>query len=334
MPGADIDRPAETMRLSAMMSMAVPYQDIVPHARLAEDLGFDTLVCSHIAGRDSFATLAALATITERIGLASAVAPIYPRSPASMAQAAATVDDISAGRFRLGLGIGHRVTMRDWHGQDIGRPTVEMREYITLVRAMLAGTPPPAGERWATSFVFVGFRPRADIPIWQAALSPAMLRLAGEIADGVVLWACPPQYVRDVVVPHVTAGRSTAGKPIETFQIVASMPAAVGGDRQRVMDGVREELHRYLGLPFYRTMFTAAGFADDLAAYDDAAPDRSAQKAAISRRLIDSLCAVGGEEDIAAGVDRYQRAGATNLILTPVLGADFGPTLRAAALPR
>ena len=97
-----------------------------------------------------------------------------------------------------------------------------------------------------------------------------MLRLAGEIADGVVLWACPSQYVRDVVVPEVTAGRHRAGKPIEGFHILAAVPSAMSHDRATALAGVRNELHRYFGLPFYRAMFQAAGFADDVAAFDAA----------------------------------------------------------------
>src|SRR2546422_9328277 len=109
-----------------------------------------------------------------------------------------------------------------------------------------------------------------------------MLRLAGEIADGVLLWACPADYMRDVVVPEVTAGRERASKPLDGFEILAAIPSAVSDDRAAVLDGVRTELHRYFGLPFYRSMFEAAGFATDLAAYDAAAPDTEAQKLAIS----------------------------------------------------
>src|SRR5260370_20652534 len=127
-----------------------------------------------------------------------------------MAQTGGTIDDLSGGRFRLGLGTGHRATMGGWHGQDIGHPVAEMREYVALVRALLAGGEPPAGLRWNSSFAFNGFNARADIPVHLAGLSPAMLRLAGEIADGAVLWACPASYVGDVATPEVAAGPGRA----------------------------------------------------------------------------------------------------------------------------
>jgi alkanesulfonate monooxygenase SsuD/methylene tetrahydromethanopterin reductase-like flavin-dependent oxidoreductase (luciferase family) len=261
--------------------------------------------------------------------LATAVAPIYHRSPASMAQTAATIDDLSGGRFRLGLGTGHRATMGGWHGQDIGNPVAEMREYVALVRALLAGDEPPAGLRWNSSFAFNGFKARPDIPIYLAGLSPAMLRLAGEIADGVVLWACPASYVGDVVMREVAAGRARAGQGLAGFGICAAVPSAVVADPAVAHQGIRAELHRYFGLPFYRAMFAQAGYEADIAAYD-AAADVSAQRAAISDAFIDDLCAIGEPEDVAAGVARYRYAGATNPMITNITGTDLRPTLQAA----
>jgi alkanesulfonate monooxygenase SsuD/methylene tetrahydromethanopterin reductase-like flavin-dependent oxidoreductase (luciferase family) len=123
-----------TMRISAAIPPLEPFHAAVGHARLADELGYDSIMFSHIASRDSFAMAAALAVHTSRVALTTAVAPVYHRTPASMAQTAATVDDISGGRFRLGLGVGHRITMAGWHGQHIGRPVAEMREYIDIVK--------------------------------------------------------------------------------------------------------------------------------------------------------------------------------------------------------
>jgi alkanesulfonate monooxygenase SsuD/methylene tetrahydromethanopterin reductase-like flavin-dependent oxidoreductase (luciferase family) len=330
---------ASTRAEQGPLGCAIPpfesFDAAVRLARLADELGYDSVNLSHIAARDSFSVAAALAARTDRVTLGTSVVPIYTRSPAAMAQAAATVDDVSGGRFRLGIGVGHRETMGAWHGQEIGRPTAEMREYLTIVRAILEGKPPPHGERWASSFAFRGFAPRPNLAIYQAALSPAMLRLAGEIADGVVLWATPADYVRDVVVPEVAAGRARAGKPADGFDILAAVPSAVvDGDPATAFDGIRTELHRYFGLPFYRAMFEAAGFGADLAAYDNSAPDAEAQKLAISDAFISHLCAFGDEDAVRRGVQRYRDAGVTQPILTPVLGTDYGSVLRVAAPAR
>jgi alkanesulfonate monooxygenase SsuD/methylene tetrahydromethanopterin reductase-like flavin-dependent oxidoreductase (luciferase family) len=316
-----------------MLPGAAPFAELVAQARLADELGYDTIACNHIAARDSFAVLAALAMVTERVHLATAVAPIYHRSPASTAQTAATVDDASGGRFRLGLGVGHRSTMSGWHGQDIGKPGEELREYAALVRALLAGGQPPVGKRWTSTFRFTGITPRQGIPLLLAALSPAMLRLAGEVADGVVLWACPADYVRDVVVPEVSKGRAAVGKSMDGFAVMPAVPAAVDTDPVIVRAGLRVELHRYFGLPFYRSMFGAAGFGADLAAFDAAVGDVEAQQQAISERLLSALAAFGDADAVDAAIARYRAAGATNPILSPIRGSDFAATLRAAEPP-
>lgn len=317
--------------ISCQIPSAGPYARIRDLAVLADQLGYQSLSCAHIAGRDSFSTLAALGQHTDQAVLGTAVAPIYHRSPASMAQSAATVDDVTGGRFRLGLGVGHRVTMLGWHGQHIGSPVGELREYVGIVRALLAGESAPQGQRWQTTFAFTGFAARPDIPIYLAALSPTMLRLAGEIADGVLLWACPASYVQDVAIPEIGAGRAARGLDLTGFDIVPAVPSAVDVNRAAALDGVRNELHRYFGLPFYRAMFLVAGFADELTAFDAAHPDREAQKLAISERFIDALCAIGDAAEVAAGVQRYRDAGATNPMITNIIGTDFAATLEAAA---
>ena len=107
-----------------------------------------------------------------------------------------------------------------------------MREYVGVAARDVRGTRRAAGQSFPTQFRFMGLEPRADLPIYVAGLSPKMLRLAGEIADGVMLWLCNPEYIRDVVVPEVTAGRERAGKGLEGFDIVAAVPAAVTDDRE------------------------------------------------------------------------------------------------------
>jgi alkanesulfonate monooxygenase SsuD/methylene tetrahydromethanopterin reductase-like flavin-dependent oxidoreductase (luciferase family) len=156
-----------------------------------------------------------------------------------------------------------------------------------------------------------------------------MLRLAGEIADGVVLWACPASYVKDVVTREVAEGRARTGQGLDGFDICAAIPSAVVTDPAVARHGIRAELHRYFGLPFYRAMFAHAGYDADIAAYD-AAANTAAQRAAISDALIEDLCAIGKPEDVAAGVARYRAAGATNPMITRIAGTDLRPTLDAA----
>src|SRR2546421_3503246 len=127
-------------------------EQALERVQLADSLGLHSAFVTHIAGRESLTVLTAYAMVTERVRLGTGVVPIYTRTPATMAQTAATIDELSGGRFTLGLGVSHRPVVEGWHGQTIDRPASEMREYVEIVRAILRGEPPPAGEKWRTSF--------------------------------------------------------------------------------------------------------------------------------------------------------------------------------------
>lgn len=307
--------------------------DAIERVKLAESLGYDSAYCTHIAGRDSLTVLTAYALATERIRVGTGVIPIYTRTPASMAQVAATIADLSGERLILGLGVSHRIVVEGWFGQTIDRPVAEMKEYVSIVRAILAGEDPPAGSKWRTGFHLAGVGPFPQTPIYGSALSPAMLRAVGETCDGVILWLCDPDYVRDVVVPEVATGRERAGKSLEGFDVVAAIPAACTDDVAGAHGAMRRDLLTYFGLPFYRAMLERSGFADDIAAFDEAAAkgDGDAMQAAISDRFLESLIAVGDQSTVRAGVERYRAAGATSPNLGPITGTDFEATLRAAA---
>jgi alkanesulfonate monooxygenase SsuD/methylene tetrahydromethanopterin reductase-like flavin-dependent oxidoreductase (luciferase family) len=204
-----------------------------------------------------------------------------------------------------------------------------MREYTTIVRAILRGEDPPRGEKWQTGFHLVGIETRPALPIYVAALSPAMLRLAGEIADGVMLWLCNPRYIADVVIPEVTAGRERAGLSIEDFDVVAAVPGAMTDDPDAAYQSMRRDLLPYFGLPFYRAMIERTGFGEDIAAFDAAAGDVEKMQSAISDAFLEELTAVGSEQAVRAGLERYRAAGAGSPCLGPIAKTDFEATLRA-----
>jgi len=302
----------------------VPGSDLgaaVELARRAEALGYDSAWVTHGLGRDSFVVLAAYGAATRRLRLGNGVVPIYPRHPVAMAQAAMTLSEMTGGRFTLGLGVSHRPMMESMLGLSLDDPLGTMREYVAVLRGALGAGVEFEGRhfrvRWSAG---LPSRPPAP-PIYLAALSRRMLELAGEIADGVVLWLCPPAYVRDVAVPALERGRRRAGKALYGFEIVAAVPLAVTADPGAAMTAFRAELARYAALPFYRAMLEASGLGAELAAYDR---DRE-----VGVGLARALGAVGDAAEARAYVEAYRDAGVTLPAIRPITFPD-APWYRAS----
>jgi F420-dependent oxidoreductase-like protein len=319
--------------LGTFISVGRSLETALDRVRLAEQLGYHSVYTTHLAGRDSLTVLAAYANVTESVQLGTGVLPIYSRTPVATAQQAVTIDEIAGGRLTLGIGVSHRVTVENWYGARIDKPVTEMRDYVAVLRAMLAGEDPPESEKFSTRFHFLGVQPRADMPIYVAALSPKMLELAGEIADGVVLWLCNPDYIRDVVVPHVTDGRRKAGKELDGFDIVAAVPTAVTDEVDGARATLRADLAPYFLLPFYRRMIERSGYEADVKLFDEAMErgDASAAAIAISDGFLENLAAIGPPDIAAATVERYRDAGATSPCIGAIPGTDFTTALESLA---
>ena len=269
--------------------------------------------------------LAAYAAATTRIGLGNGVVPIYPRHPVAMAQAASTLNEVSGGRFRLGIGVSHKSAMETMLGLSLVEPLGIMREYVAVLRGALGAGTTFEGRhyrvRWSLA---LPTRPPAP-PIYLATLSVKMLELAGEIADGAVLWLCPPAYVRDVAVPALERGRRRAGKPLAGFDIVAAVPLAVTHDRVSAIGAFRGELRRYVEQPFYRTMMQAAGLGADVAAFD--------RHGDVPESLAEALGGIGDANTAHAYVDAYRKAGVTLPAVRPITFPDapwYHSTIEAA----
>ena len=250
--------------------------------------------------------------------------PIYSRTPAATAQQAATIDEIAHGRLTLGIGVSHRVTVENWYGSEIRKPVSEMRDYVGVLRAIFAGEDPPESERFSTRFHFMGLQPRPDLPIYVAGLSPKMLELAGEVADGLILWLCNPDYIREIVVPHVREGRRKAGKSLDGFDIVAAVPTAVTDEVDGARATLRADLAPYFLLPFYRKMIERSGYEADVKLFDEAMERGDSTAAmAISDGFLENLAAIGPPDIAAAAVERYRDAGATSPCIGAIPGTDF-----------
>ncbi len=311
-------------RLAASIPVARSLPEAVARARLAEHLGFESVWVTQLPdARDAAVVLAAYGAATSQIGLGTSVLPIYTRHPTAMAQMAATLDEQSGGRFRLGLGISHQVTVEGMWGLNLRAPVAAMREYVTIVRSSLRdGGANYEGLQFSARWSYSGPR-RPDLPILLAALNPRMLELAGELADGVLLWMCSPAYIRDRVIPCLRAGRARSGRGMEGFEVVAAVPVCLTADPQQGRAIFRKTAAIYAGLPFYRKMLEASGFAAPL------------QAGEIPDSMLDELAGIGAPDSVRGIVERYRDAGCTLPAVGPFSGhtgaAGFEATLKAVA---
>ena len=258
-------------------------------AQQAADDGFASVWMSNIFGLDALTALAVTGSQVSGIELGTAVVPTYPRHPAALAQQALTVAAACGGRLVLGIGLSHKIVIEDMYGYDFSKPVRHMREYLAVLLPLLERR--PVSFTGATVRANIGLTTPGEgrVPVLLAALGTQMLHLAGEQADGTVLWMTGPATVRDHVVPAITEAAAAAGRPAP--RIVCMLPVCVSGDP----DGARERAARvfaiYGDLPSYRAMMDregAAGPAD--------------------------LAMVGDEETVGAQIRALADAGVTDFV--------------------
>jgi alkanesulfonate monooxygenase SsuD/methylene tetrahydromethanopterin reductase-like flavin-dependent oxidoreductase (luciferase family) len=317
------------VRLAVNPGFGKTFAEGIERARMCESLGYESIWVIQVADREATVVAAAIAASTSTIGIGTGVLPVYPRTPAVMAQTAVTIDELSGGRFTLGLGTSHKVTIEMWHGMELSKPLKTMREYVQAVRAIIRGET-FFGDLYKTAFAFSRYEPtRRDLPIFMSCLSPKMCEVAGEVADGAVLWMCAPNYIEEVVVPSVEKGRVKAGKTMDGFDIVASVPVGLTDNVDAGRDAFRKSSSVYWSLPFYRAAIEGAGLSDAIKQHDEGGPD------AIPDEAVDMFAGIGSEDDCKKAIERYRSAGATLPSVGPLPNHDgyagMEATLKAVA---
>ena len=225
----------------------------------AADDGFASAWISNIFGLDALTALAVAGSQVPGIELGTAVVPTYPRHPAVLAQQALTVATALGGRLTLGIGLSHKIVIEDMYGYSFDRPARHMREYLSILLPLLNGEQASfQGETMRAQIGLSTPRPRR-VPVLLAALAPQMLRLAGQRADGTVLWMTGPATIRDYIVPTISEAAVAAGRP--SPRVVCLLPVCVTDDP----DGARVRANRVLAiygqLPSYRAMLDREGAA-------------------------------------------------------------------------
>ncbi|HUW79243.1 MAG TPA: LLM class F420-dependent oxidoreductase, partial [Candidatus Nanopelagicaceae bacterium] len=297
----------------------------------AERLGYESVWAAEAYGSDAATVLSWIGAKTSQIGLGSAIFQIPGRTPALTAMTAATLDALSGGRFRLGLGVSGPQVSEGWHGVPFAAPLGRTREYVEIVRLALAqqvvkysGThftlPIPDGPGRALRLTV--HPERESIPILIAAVGPKNLELAGEIADGWLAVFLTPDFAKEQL-NHIETGRKRVGKTLGGFEIMATLPIAPGADLASCADLVRPYAALYVGgmgsreQNFYNALAIRMGYEEAAAEVQRKylARDYEGAMAALPMEFLDRTSLLGTADQIAARMREYAEAGVTTLAL-------------------
>ncbi len=305
-------------------------------AREADRLGYSVVWAAEAYGSDAATVLAWVAAQTESIDVGSAVFQIPGRTPANTAMTAATLDTLSGGRFRLGLGVSGPQVSEGWHGVRFAKPLQRTREYVDIVRKALARErltyegefftlPLPDGPGKALTLTVHPARER--IPLYLAAVGPKNLELAGEIADGWLAIFYAPEFAAELLA-SVAAGRAKAGKDMTGFDVVPTVPVVIGDDVEACAAPVRAYAALYIGgmgsreQNFYNALAVRMGYDEAAGQVQDLylARDYAGAATAVPFEFIDRTSLIGPPDRIRERLHAYADSGATTLTIAVYAG--------------
>jgi len=250
--------------------------DLVEFSKDAEERGFDSLWLANIFGLDAVGSCAIAGWETNRIEFGTAVTPTYPRHPGALAQQALTTSVACGGRFSLGIGLSHQLVIEGMFGMSYAKPAAHMKEYLEIIAPLLKGEASDFEGEQLTGKMTLDIPGAGEVPLIVAALGPAMLKLAGTLADGTVTWMTGPKTMEEHIIPSINAAAEEAGKPAP--RTVCGLPMALTDDVDGAREIIAKELQIYGMLPSYRAMLDREGVAGpaELAIVGDEATLRGA----------------------------------------------------------
>ena len=304
----------------------LPMDAIPDLARAAEAHGFDCAWGGEANNKDPTVMLSAIAAVTTRLKVGSAVYHILGRTPATLALQAMGLDELSGGRFLLGIGSSNP-TIAKWHGQSLDRPLSRIQEYIEITRAAMRGEKLNfEGKFFSAQNFKMAFKPSGrSIPIYVAAFGPKMTRLAGRISDGVLINMANPTEIRRIAA-EVKAGALEAGKDPAKMEIICKVRCSIAPNYSVAREALSHALTYYALADYYRDLLGRMGFAEEVEAMRLAwkAGGFHAARALITDRMFSSLPLVAATSaaQVVEQVQPYVEAGATRIILPYVAASD------------
>ncbi len=290
---------------------ALDIDAFVSTAQRLEASGWDGVWIGEV-GWDPFAMLAVLASKTNSIKLGTSIAT-WARSVPTMAACAATVDAISGGRFRLGIGTMPRKWNENWHGIDTSRMVRRMREYVEAIRVAWSAHSGRKvdydGEILKLSqFTWMASPLRERIPIYLAASGPQMVRLAGRVADGILIHPIHTmKTMSEVTLPALQQASKGAERPTEEFDVAQSLWCSISHDRKEALHWAKAQIAWYLSLPYTHWVFDLNGWEREKEAGIAALARGDIDEVinSLTDEIAESICVVGTPDEVGSRIDRY-----------------------------
>ena len=322
------------------LGLQLGYDDPVTWTALAEEAercGFHSVWTSEAYGSDAVSPLAWIGSRTTNVRLGTAIMQMPARSPATTAATVATLDLLSGGRVLLGLGTSGPQVAEGWHGQAWGKPLTRTREYVEIVRAILRREAPLEhhGEHYDIPYSgpdatglgkplrIIVHPPRAEVPIYLAAIGPKNVALAAEIADGWLPIFFSPERFAETHLPMLEEGFARRGGRPEGWDLAAHVPVVVTDDVAAGRDFLKPILALYVGgmgakgKNFYTRLAERYGYADAAATIQDLylAGKKNEAIAAVPDALVDEVALVGDRARIGDRLAAFRECGVGTLIL-------------------
>jgi F420-dependent oxidoreductase-like protein len=322
---------------------AGPPPDAAATVLEAERLGYTSVWTAEAYGSDALTPLAWWGSATTTMRLGTSIAQLSARTPTAMAMAALTLDHLSGGRFILGLGASGPQVVEGWYGQPYPKPLARTREYVSIVRDVLAREKPvqfsgehytlpyPGGAGLGKPLKSTVHPLRSDLPIWLAAEGPKNVALAAEIGDGwLPLFFSPKEDARYRAQLAEGFGRPGARRTADTFEVAAPVPVVVGDDVEACADAVRPFYALYMGgmgakgANFHFDVFARMGYEDVATKVQELylAGDKAAAIAAVPTKLVEDVALVGPVEKIRDDLEAWRETCITTMLISgpvPVL---------------
>ena len=300
-----------------------PRENVELAVRIEKEWGYDAIWLAETNGMDSFTLASGIAYATDRIEIGTAIVPVYNRTPAVLAMSAATLAEMSEGRFVLGLGTSSHAMMEGWHGVPFEQPLARVHDTVSVLHSAFAGEKTNfRGKSLHSEGFRLGVPMKTPPKIYLAALRERMLQLAGAIGEGLIINMMPLESMPKILQAY-RQGAVDAERDPSNDGVVARFQLAITDDKAAARNMVRMGFSGYVATPVYNKFFSWVGHDDVAQGVKEAFArgDRKGTAAAMSDRFVDDLAILGDEQECREKLAAFVEAGVTTPVVAPLAAA-------------